>query len=77
MFVFHQQINFLTFLVCIWLWAALLSYVSACACGFVSGFRVILCRCDLREMFLLTHSVSFHNRDLFPVKAAVCNWEFG
>lgn len=28
MFVFHPQINFLTFSVCIWLWAALFPHMS-------------------------------------------------
>lgn len=74
MFVFHQQIKFLTFSV----FGCGQHFVFTClchVCGFVSGFTVTLCRCDLREVLLQTSAVSFHNRD--PVKDGVFNWEFG
>lgn len=77
MFVFHQHIIFLTFLVCIWLWQHCCPHVCLPVPVALCQVLVTLCRHDLREMFFHTCAVSFHNRDLFPVKAGVFNWEFG
>lgn len=58
MFVFHQQMNFLTFLVCIWLWAALLSSRGSAMPVALCQVLELLCRCDLKEMVLHIPAVS-------------------
>lgn len=77
MFVFHQQMNFVTFLVCIWLWAALLSSRGSAMPVALCQVLELLCRCDLKEMVLHIPAVSFHSRDVCLVRAGVFNLEFG